>query len=98
MGACERLGTAVSLLRQLQSDFRAVEESFREITLQVQQRQAECQDTRGWILEFALDAEDVLKQEDQGVSGDSFMSTAVQIRPPSVRSLRAFSKRPATPR
>jgi hypothetical protein len=43
----ERFGTAVSLLRQLQSDFGAVEESFREITLQVQQRQAEGQDTRG---------------------------------------------------
>jgi hypothetical protein len=64
----ERCGTAVSLLRQLQSDFRAVEESFREITLQVQQRQVEGQDTRGGILEFALDAGDVLKQEDQGVS------------------------------
>ncbi len=69
----ERFGTAVSLLRQLQSDFRAVEESFRDITFQVQQRQAEGHDTRGGILEFALDAEDVLKQEDQGVSFYEFV-------------------------
>jgi hypothetical protein len=69
----ERFGTAVSLLRQLQGDFRAVEESFRHITLQVQQRQAQGRDTRGGILEFALDAEDVLKQEDQGVSFYEFV-------------------------
>ena len=61
----ERFGTAVSLLRQLQGDFRSVEESFRNITEQVQQRQAQGGDTRGGILEFALDAEDVLKREDR---------------------------------
>jgi hypothetical protein len=69
----ERFGTAVSLLRQLQGDFRAVEDSFRDITLQVQQRQAQGRDTRGGILEFALDAEDVLKGEDQGVSFYEFV-------------------------
>ena len=69
----ERFITAVSLLRQLQGDFRAVEESFREITRQVQQRQVEGSDTRGGILGFALDSEDVLKQEDQGVSFYEFV-------------------------
>ena len=69
----ERFITAVSLLRQLQGDFRAVEESFREITRQVQQRQVEGSDTRGGILGFALDAEDVLKTEDQGVSFYEFV-------------------------
>jgi hypothetical protein len=69
----ERFGMAVSLLRQLQGDFRGVEESFRDITLQVQQRQAQGGDTRGGILEFALDAEDVLKREDQGVSFYEFV-------------------------
>lgn len=69
----ERFATAVSLLRQLQSDFRAVEESFRDITVQVQQRQVGGQDTRGRILEFALDAEDLLKQDDQGVSFYEFV-------------------------
>src|SRR5262249_27441561 len=61
----ERFATAVSLLKQLQGDFRAVEEKFKEITRQVQRRQAEGHDTRGGILQFALDAEDVLKGEDQ---------------------------------
>ncbi len=69
----ERFATAVSLLRQLQSDFRAVEESFRDITAQVQHRQAGGQETRGRILEFALDAEDLLKQNDQGVSFYEFV-------------------------
>lgn len=69
----ERFGTAVSLLRQLQGDFRAVEESFRNITLQVQQRQAQGRDSRGGILEFALDAEDYLKEVDQGVSFYEFV-------------------------
>lgn len=69
----ERFSTAVSLLRQLQGDFRAVEDSFRDITTQVQQRQIGGQQTRGKILEFALDAEDLLKQEDQGVSFYEFV-------------------------
>lgn len=69
----ERFATAVSLLKQLQGDFRAVEEKFKEITQQVQQRQNEGRDTRGGILEFALDAEDILKREDQGVSFHEFV-------------------------
>ncbi len=62
----------MSLLRQLQGDFRAVEDSFRDITVQVQKRQVGGE-TRGRILEFALDAEDLLKQEDQGVSFYEFV-------------------------
>ena len=69
----ERFATAVSLLKQLQGDFRAVEEKFKEITQQVQQRQNEGRHTRGGILVFALDAEDVLKREDQGVSFHEFV-------------------------
>jgi hypothetical protein len=69
----ERFSTAVSLLRQLQGDFRAVEDSFREITIQVQKRQQGGHESRGTILEFALDAEDLLKQEDQGVSFYEFV-------------------------
>lgn len=69
----ERFATAVSLLKQLQGDFRAVEEKFKEITSQVQQRTVEGQDTRGGILQYALDAEDVLKSEDQGVSFYEFV-------------------------
>ena len=69
----ERFATAVSLLKQLQGDFRAVEEKFKEIALNVQRRQSEGQETRGGILEFALDSEDKLKQEDQGVSFYEFV-------------------------
>lgn len=64
----ERFAIAVMLLKQLQGDFRAVEEQFKRITQQVQQRQAKNDGTRGQILAFALDSEDVLKQQDQGVS------------------------------
>lgn len=69
----DRFNTAISLLKELQGDFRAVEEKFKEITQQVQQRQFAGRDTRGGILEFALDAEDVLKREDQGVSFYAFV-------------------------
>ena len=65
----ERFATAVATLKQLQGDFRAVEEKFKAITLHVQHRQAEGRDTRGGILE----SEDVLKREDQGVSFYEFV-------------------------
>ncbi|MBX9787387.1 MAG: DUF3375 domain-containing protein [Pirellulales bacterium] len=69
----ERFATAVTTLKQLQGDFRAVEEKFRTITLQVQRQQAEGLGTRGGILGFALEAEEVLKREDQGVSFYEFV-------------------------
>ncbi len=69
----ERFATAVGLLKQLQGDFRAVEEKFKQITAQVQQRQNAGRDSRGGILQFALDSEDVLKREDQGVSFYEFV-------------------------
>ncbi len=64
----EQFATAVALLKQLQGDFRAVEEKFREITRKVQQRQLHGLDSRGGILGDVLDAEDALRTEDQGVS------------------------------
>ena len=69
----EKFQMTVSILKQLQGDFRAVEESFRHITTQVQKQQAEGTSTRGGILEGALDAEDVLKKKDQGVSFNEFV-------------------------
>jgi hypothetical protein len=69
----ERFATAVTLLKQLMADFRAVEDRFREITKDVQRRQSQGQDTRGSILEYALDSEDILKKEDQGVSFYEFV-------------------------
>ncbi len=70
----ERFQTAVELLRALQGDFRAVEERFKLITRDVQQQQSKGDKTRGGILEFALDAEDLLKQQDEGVSFFAFVA------------------------
>ncbi|QDV73710.1 DUF3375 domain-containing protein [Botrimarina mediterranea] len=64
----ERLASAVGLIRELLSDFRSVEESFREITRGVQQREAGRRLSRGGILEFVLDSEDELREQDQGKS------------------------------
>ena len=66
--AREQFSTAVSLLKQLQSDFRGVEERFRSITNDLQQKQLESDQSRGGLLEHVLDAEDTLRTEDQGVS------------------------------
>jgi len=69
----EQFTTAVDLLKQLQGDFRAVEDKFREITQRVQQRHVYGAESRGGILADALDSEDALKQEDQGVSFFEFL-------------------------
>lgn len=69
----EQFAMAVALLKQLMGDFRAVEDRFREITRDVQRRQNKGQETRGSILEYALDSEDLLKKEDQGVSFYEFV-------------------------
>ncbi len=70
----ERFQTAVDLLKALQSDFRAVEERFLAITRDVQQQQTSGDKTRGGILGFALDAEDLLKQQDEGISFFAFVA------------------------
>jgi hypothetical protein len=69
----ERFADAVTELASLQGDFRAVEDSFKAITRNVQKKQAELDGSRGDILGFALAAEDSLKLEDQGVSFDEFV-------------------------
>lgn len=69
----ERFADAVSDLISLQGDFRAVEESFKSLTRDVQQRQADASASRGTILGYALDAEEELKNEDQGVSFQAFV-------------------------
>lgn len=69
----ERFADAVSNLASLQGDFRAVEDRFKEITRDVQKRQADVDGSRGEILGLALAAEDSLKLQDQGVSFDEFV-------------------------
>lgn len=70
----ERFQNAVDLLRALQSDFRAVEERFQTIAREVQQHQSSSADSRGQILGHALDSEDLLKQQDEGISFFAFVS------------------------
>ncbi len=69
----EQFGLAVRLFKELQSDFRGVEEKFKEITREVQKRQAQGVDTRGGILGDVLGAEAALKEQDQGVSFFEFL-------------------------
>ena len=69
----ERFADALSDLNNLQGDFRSVEECFKSITRDVQKKQAESAGSRGEILAYALDAEDSLKTQDQGVSFDEFV-------------------------
>ncbi len=64
----EEFNLAVTMLKELQRDFRAVEDRFKEITQDVQQKQLQGMDTRGGILSDAMDAEDALREDDQGVS------------------------------
>jgi hypothetical protein len=64
----ERFQLATTLLSQLQSDFRAVEDRFKQVARQVHHRHAEGIEARGAILEYALDQEDQLKESDQGKS------------------------------
>ncbi len=64
----EQFHLAVTMLKELERDFRAVEDRFKEITQDVQQKQIKGMDTRGGILGDALDAEDALRHDDQGVS------------------------------
>lgn len=69
----ERFNAAVGLLRELLSDFRAVEERFRGIATEVQRRHAVGTERRGSILGFALDAEDeLLTRNDQGITFKEF--------------------------
>jgi hypothetical protein len=56
----------------LLGDFREVEERFREIGRQVQERRLEGILAKGWIVGDLLDADDELRSSPQGQSFDSF--------------------------
>lgn len=69
----ERFQHAMHLLRDLQSDFRAVEERFVAIATDVQAMQVRSDVSRSRILGFALDAEEALKHDDEGMSFFAFV-------------------------
>lgn len=60
------------LAQQLLSDFREVEENFRDLTREIYQRHMELRTGKGSILRYAFDALDTLKQSDQGKSFYAF--------------------------
>jgi hypothetical protein len=68
----EEFATAVSMLKQLQGDFRAVEERFKDIARQVQQKINERNEVRGVILDAVFDADDDLKNSEQGITFREF--------------------------
>ncbi|MFK7818394.1 MAG: DUF3375 family protein, partial [Planctomycetaceae bacterium] len=90
----ERFQLAVESLRALQSDFRAVEERFHEIARDVQRRQQDAVKSRGEILSQALDAEELLKREDEGISFYAFI--ALLFSPDSQSNLRETINRIAS--
>lgn len=69
----ERFALASQQLRQLRSEFRTVEDRFKALTRGVQQRVLAASDSRGDILQFALDGEEALKRGDQGQSFFEFL-------------------------
>ena len=68
----ERFGLVIELLKQLLGDFRQVEDAFKEIARELQRRQVAAGSRKGELLGYALDAEDVLRQQDQGMSFEAF--------------------------
>ena len=68
----ERFMSANSMTRQLMSDFRAVEQNFRGLTRKVQEAQLEIGSRRGAVVGRVLDADEALKESDQGRSFETF--------------------------
>jgi hypothetical protein len=60
--------------KELLSDFKEVEDNFKEITKNIYQKHAEGNLTKSDILEFAFDALDALKDSQQGKSFYAFWS------------------------
>lgn len=58
--------------RELVSDFKEVEQNFKEISLHIYHQQTRQEMGRGQILGYTLDATDALKQSDQGRSFYAF--------------------------
>jgi len=71
--AREQFSLAVSQLEQLTSQFREVEEHFKSIAQGIQQRLLAATSSRGDIVQFALDAEEILKTGEQGRSFFEFL-------------------------
>lgn len=68
----ERFHEITKAARELLSDFKEVEQNFREITRRIYEKQAAEEMNKGTLLGYALDATDELKKSDQGRSFYAF--------------------------
>src|SRR5260221_5640265 len=69
----ERFEEAVRNARSLLGDFRAVEQNFRLITQQLQERQLAVGSTRGEMVGFVLERDRALEESEQGQSFYAFL-------------------------
>jgi hypothetical protein len=69
----DRFEEAVRTARGLQGDFRAVEQNFRLITQQLQERQFDPAATRGDLAGFVLERDRALTESEQGQSFAAFL-------------------------
>lgn len=67
-----RINELTQTAKELLSDFREVEENFKNITRRIYQRHTDPSQTKGGILSFAFNSLDELKESDQGKSFYSF--------------------------
>ncbi|MGA9380651.1 MAG: DUF3375 domain-containing protein [Phormidium sp.] len=68
----ERFLLANKVTRQLIADFREIEQNFRNLTRKIQEAQLEKDTRKGMVLGRVLDAEQELKESDQGRSFYAF--------------------------
>lgn len=68
----ERFYEITKLGRELISDFKEVEQNFKDITRAIYEKQTRRDISKGEILGYTLDATDELRNSDQGRSFDSF--------------------------
>ncbi len=68
----ERFLSANQMTRQLVADFKTVEQNFRDLTRNVQTAQLEAGSRRGAVVGRVLDADQALKESDQGRSFYAF--------------------------
>jgi hypothetical protein len=76
----ERFLLANQVTRQLVSDFRDIEQNFRALTRKVQEAQLEKNSQKGMVLGRVLDADQELKQSDQGRSFYAFWNFLISDR------------------
>lgn len=76
----ERFFEANDVARRLLADFREVEENFRTIARQVQERQLAVEARKGQIVHHVLEADAALKESDQGRSFYAFWEFLISAR------------------